>query len=153
MDNLNQLTVSAWADVDFEVGDAVYFQYYNEYPISPLGIHAIKPTTSGTSLRTMHGVAVTPAKAAYDNFPAELVTVVLASSGILSVKVDWTGDLLPGTGIYPPKNVAGTMSADTAPTKPHNILGLYAGMDILPESESGSRISVLILRLAPQISA
>jgi len=148
MDNMNEVRVTAWADVDFEIGHAVYFEYYNTLPISPLGLHAAKPYHADiTTHRTLHGVAVTPAKA------GELVTVRLATAGTIALKVDWTGTLLPGTNIYPPLNVDGVMSASTAPAHPQNVLGMYVGAEALPESDSGSRIEVLILRIAPNISS
>jgi len=153
MDNLNQIVVSAWADVDFEIGDAVYFNFLNGAIIDPPGIHAIKTLASGgVSFRTMHGVAVTSAKAAHDNFPPELVTVLLTTSGVVSAKCDWDTPLTPGTGIYPPKHTDGTMTAESNPTIPHNLLGHYVGTETLPVSQSGSRINILILRLAPQIA-
>jgi len=132
------ITVRALQDID--TGDAVVFNYENfTTPVrtEPVVIKSVaNPALGG---KYCHGVAV------QDVAANELVTVRLATAGTLSVKTDWTGLLYPGTHIYPGEVTDGVLATtgDNA-----NIIGLYVGSDVLPESDSGSCIEVLILRLS-----
>jgi len=137
-----EVILSAWADRDLEVGDAVIFQYYNGSAISPLGPHVTYGQTSGISQRYTHGVV------AHGGKSGDLVTVRMALAGTIGVKVTWTGDLVPGAPVYGPAEAANAMSATD--TGIRNRLGIYAGKDTLSDANSGQVCEVLITRVAPQ---
>jgi hypothetical protein len=141
---MKEEVISAWADEDIEIGDAVYFTYYNyTTEVTPPGPHARLPLTSGGIGRTVHGTAVSSGST------GELISVRLATATTINIRCTWTAILTPGTAIYP-GSVAGAMSTDDEGI-PSNQLGIYVGADSLPVSDSGSIIEVMVTRVAPHI--
>lgn len=130
--------VTAYAYEDMTIGDAGYFLFTNGLP-SNIGYAQIRKTQL---TETVHGVATSNAKT------GEFVAVRLAVAGTINVKVNWTGDLLPGAKIYPPDTTPGVMSDDGEDL---NVLGIYAGAEAIPEANSGARVEVLVTRVAPQL--
>jgi len=146
MDATREVTITGRARVDFEVGDAVYIFYQNsEANPTDIGVSFSKPPTSGNEGRVVHGAAITNAKS------GELMTVRLAFAGTLGIKVNWTGNLTPGTLLYPPAESADSLSAIPGAFRT-NALGFYVGKDIHPESVSGQICEVLIVRVGPDYS-
>lgn len=133
------VTVRALQDVD--AGDAIIFYYENFSATTRTEAPVIKSNSNPAESagKYCHGVTVA------DAYAGDLVTVRLATAGTLCVKTDWTGTLSPGAAIYPGLVTDGVLATtgDAA-----DIIGLYVGSDVLPESDSGSCIEILILRLS-----
>jgi hypothetical protein len=125
---------------EIQAGDAVIFSYQNGNSANtehPVIIKALSDVTLGG--KYCHGVAVNDAAV------GEKVAVRLATAGTLCVKARWTSTLAPGTAVYPPATTDGLLETTG---DAENILGMYVGADILPVSDSGSCIEVLIVRLS-----
>ena len=144
MNGMKEEVISAWADVDIEIGDAIYFSYYNfASEVTPPGAHAMHPYTSGSTFRTIHGVAIT------SGATGELVSVRLGTSTTIDVRCTWTGDLTPGTAVFP-GTVTGALTTDDAGV-PSNQLGIYVGADVIPDTYSGAMVEIMISRVTPHI--
>lgn len=128
---------------DIDAGDAIVFNYLNDNtPTTTKYSHpAIIKSISNIALggKYCHGVTVSDVAA------GDRVAVRIATAGTIAVKANWTGTLNPGAAIYPGIVTDGVL--DTT-GDPENVIGIYVGAEQLPETDSGSAIEVLIVRLS-----